>query len=188
MDARTIARTLLEVADLDYVGDPMQYALDTKEKKADWLVPSGHDWIHTLRGLGFRLEHNEYTPKTGDEAGKKIEFWSGERDVKMKSGEKLQITASAYEQPELAGHIGIGIDYKPHYRDSATSVFSTTPLSPKRFKRVIADIIRRLERTKVEPDWNSYTGGVQETVNKVLKPYEYWENNRETEDEVLASI
>lgn len=175
---------MLEADNEEYLGDPMQYAIDTKEKKADWLVPKEHMWVHTLRPLGFRLEHNEYTPTTGDEAGKKIEFWSAERETKLKSGEMVRVTVSEYDQPELKGHIGVSIYYRPKWRSNADEggIYGSTPIPGKDAKRVVGDIVRRLERTKVEYEHNSYTSGVQETINKVLKKYEYWEHNRETED------
>lgn len=178
MDAHALVNALLE-AD-EYVGDPMQYALDTAEKTADWLVPKEHMWVHTLRSLGFKLEHNEYTPKFGDEAGKKIEFWSAERVTKLKSGEKVRVTVSEYDSPELKGYTGVSIYYRASWRTSEDEggIYGSAPIPGKDTKRIVADIIRRLERTEVEYETNSYTRGVQETINKVLKKYEYWENKR----------
>lgn len=173
MNARALANALLE-ADEDYIGDPMTYAFDTASKDT-WLVP--HPWVHALRGLGFKLKHNEYTPRL-DKNPKKIEFWSAERAVQLKSGELLKLQASGYDQPELKDHVGLSISYKGTRSDEG-GIYSTKPLSPVQLKPVLRDIIRRLERTEVEYDWNSYTRGVQETVNKVLKTYEYWENNRD---------
>lgn len=178
MDAREIVSTLLE-ADLDYVGDLMQYAYDTKEKTADWLVPKEHPWVHDLRSLGFKLKHNEYTPRTGEDKGKRIEYWSAERDTKMKSGQRLRVTISQYDQPELDGAIGVSIYVPAEGSHDEHGIWGSTPIPKGKAKRVIADIIRRLERTKVEYDWNSYTRGLQETVDKILKPYDYWENNRD---------
>lgn len=59
--------------------------------------------------MGFKLKHNEYTPRTGEDKGKRIEYWSAERDTKMKSGQRLRVTISQYEQPELDGAIGVSI-------------------------------------------------------------------------------
>ena len=172
MNARALANALLE-ADEDYVGDPMQYAFDT-EKKDIWLVPKAHPWVHALRGLGFKLKHNEYTPR----GGKHTEYWSAERDVEMKSGELLHITASGYDQPEMQGQVGVGINI-PREGNSSNSIYSTRPLKPDEVVAVVGDILKILQRTVRKYDYNSYTRGLQETVNRVLKKYEYWENERD---------
>lgn len=182
---------MLEADNEEYLGDPMQYALDTKENKADWLVPKDHEWIHTLRSLGFRLEDNHYDIKTGDDAGKHVQFYSAERNVTLKSGEVVNIGVSAYEQPSLRGHVGINIEYLAKWRtgrgERPSGIYGSTPIPIKKAKRVLADMIRRLEQTEVEYD-NTYTQGVERAVNTALKKYEYWENNRESEDTILGRM
>lgn len=163
MIARDLVKGLLEV-DADYFGDPMEYAIGAGEKES-WKIPEGHPWVHVLRALHFKLKRNTYTPKNKP----RKEFWSSERTVKLASGQVVGLTVAGYDQHELLDSVGLSITW-----DKGAYIFGSRPIRPVELKRVMRDIIRRLERCQVESNWNSYTRGVQEAVNKVLRRYEYW--------------
>lgn len=179
MNAALLVARLLEMEDADYVGDPKTYALDTGSAET-WKVPPGHSWVHDLRALGFKLKHNSYTPHSGEHEGKTIEYWSADKMVEMASGQTLHLIVSAYDQPHLLGFNGLTINYRqPHQREQdASGIYGSRPIKGEELVSVMSDIVRRLEATSVEYETNSYTRGVAETVNALLKDYEYWENER----------
>ncbi len=150
----------------EYVGDPTQYAIGAADKDY-WTAPQ--PWVHQLRALGFHLSHNEYT----NEQGEKIRYFSSEREVKLKSGEHMNVIVSGYTQPELEGQLGVSVG-EAH---ESYSIWGSRPIKPNELMRVMRDIIRRLEAANsYDFDWGR--SGTEQAVNKALRPYEFWRNER----------
>lgn len=164
-----LARYIVDSALDDF--DPKDYAFGTAEKES-WTIP--HPWVAILRPMGFKMLHNAYT----SDKGKPVEFWSMERDVNMRGGKTVRLSASGYEQPELKGCVGINVSVDDGKGKMERGIWSSTPVGPHALKQVMSDIVRRLERLRVVYEWNSYTRGTAESINKALKPYEYWENEK----------
>lgn len=151
--------------------DPKDYAFGTADKDS-WTVP--HPWVGVLRPMGFKMLHNAYT----SDEGKPVEFWSMERDVKMRGGKKVKLSASGYDLPELQGCVGIGVAVEDRDGKWDRGIWSSTPVGPHALKEVMADIIRRLERCRVVIDWSYSDNGFGKSINRALKPYEYWKNEK----------
>jgi len=173
MTASTLVDYLLEGRiDPDDVGDPKSFIHGTIGREETWKVP--HPWVAILRRMGFELRNNNY--KNADQVG--VQYWSMERHVKMKSGEDLELNVSGYDQPDMLGKVALTVRYDSRGKGEASHVWDSRPIDTREIKRVVGDVLRRIERTKTDYVWNSYSRGVAETMRKVLAPYGYWTSHK----------
>jgi hypothetical protein len=173
VNALCLVNTLLENGVDDEI-DTMSYALGTKDKDL-WTVP--HPWVAVLRPLGYKMSENHY-----DDEGHPVQYYAMEKDVKLASGEKMELTVSGYTQPDLQDKVGVGIAYEeyPGRGRGSSGVFGSRPIGLAELKRVIRDIERRLARTQLEYSWNDSVSSLRTTLQKVLRPYEYWHHEKRT--------
>lgn len=172
MDAHRLMNALLE-NEVDDEIDPLSYALGTGEKET-WIVP--HPWVAVLRPLGYKIADTRYN----DEEGKPIQYYGMEKDIKLASGEKLELTVSGYTHPELQGKVGVSIAYDeyPGSGRGPAGFFGSRPIALGELKRVMRDIERRIRRTHLEYSWGNRFHEMRAALEKLLRPYEYWHAER----------